>query len=336
MGLGSYSARRRKPELVQRVDDLFGRAAPEVRDRVQLGLRALDQVAHRLDAGALEAVVGADADLELLDQAVVAVGDRGRRRRGIGGERVVVVTRGELLDAVGVGEDRERLDQDLGRLAKRRAGLDGAVGLDLERELVEVRALPDSGGVHRVGGAADRREDRVDRDHSDGLVLGLVLLGGRVAAAAADRQVHLELGLLLERRDRRLGVQDLDARGQVDVLGGDLAGAGGHQRRLDLVGVGVHPDDDVLEVQDDVGHVLLDPLDRRELVGDALDADAGDRGASERGEQHAAKAVAEGVAEPLVEGLDRERALVLGDVFLRDLRDLEFGQGGHSISSSGS
>jgi len=33
----------------------------------------------------------------------------------------------------------------------------------------------------------------------------------------------------------------------------------------------VHPDDDVLEVEDDVGDVFLDPGDARELVGDALD-----------------------------------------------------------------
>ena len=32
----------------------------------------------------------------------------------------------------------------------------------------------------------------------------------------------------------RIGVEDLDARGQVDVLGGDVAGTGDDQRRLDL------------------------------------------------------------------------------------------------------
>ena len=99
--------------------------------------------------------------------------------------------------------------------------------------------------------------------------------------------------------------------GQVDVLRLDLAGAGGDQRSLDLVRVGVHADDDVLEVQDDVGDVLLHPGDGRELVGDALDADALDRGASERRQQHAAQAVAERVAEALVEGLDREGAAVV-------------------------
>ena len=133
----------------------------------------------------------------------------------------------------------------------------------------------------------------------------LVLLGRAVAAAAADRQVQLELGLLLERRDVDLGVEDLDARGQVDVLGRDLTGAGDDQRRLDLGGVGVHAADDALEVQDDVGDVLLDALDRRELVRDALDADAGDGRAGQRRQQHAAQRVAERVAEAAIERLDR-------------------------------
>src|SRR5216110_1390436 len=67
-----------------------------------------------------------------------------------------------------------------------------------------------------------RREDRVDRDHAQRLVLGLILLGRRVSAATADREVHLEFRLLLERRDRGVWVEDLDARGQVDVLRLDL------------------------------------------------------------------------------------------------------------------
>ena len=174
-------------------------------------------------------------------------------------------------------------DQDLGGLAQRGLRVDRAVGLDVERELVVVGALADAGLLDRVGDAADRREDRVDRDDADRLVGRLVLLRRAVAAAAADRQVHLELGLLLERRDVHVGVEDLDARGQVDVLRRDLAGAGDDERGLDLGRVGVHPAHDALEVQDDVGDVLGDALDRRELVGDALDPHARHGRAGERG-----------------------------------------------------
>src|SRR5215203_3862922 len=75
----------RRPQLqatrAQRLDDLLDRLATEVRDRVQLRLGLLQQVADGLDAGTLEAVVRADAELELLDQDVVhpvrAAGRRG-------------------------------------------------------------------------------------------------------------------------------------------------------------------------------------------------------------------------------------------------------------------
>src|SRR3954470_15371557 len=52
---------------VERLDDLVDRLLAEVRDRRELALGLRDEVADRLDARALEAVVGADAELELLD-----------------------------------------------------------------------------------------------------------------------------------------------------------------------------------------------------------------------------------------------------------------------------
>src|SRR3954451_11874782 len=70
---------------LQRLDDLLDRLATEVRDRRQLRLRLLQQVADRLHAGALQAVVGADPQLELLDQDVVhAVRARCARTGGDG------------------------------------------------------------------------------------------------------------------------------------------------------------------------------------------------------------------------------------------------------------
>src|SRR4051812_18689951 len=56
---------------MQGLDDLVDRLLAEVRDRVELALGLRDQVADRLDARALEAVVRAHAELELLDEDVV-------------------------------------------------------------------------------------------------------------------------------------------------------------------------------------------------------------------------------------------------------------------------
>src|SRR6185312_14941392 len=175
----------------------------------------------------------------------------------------------------------------------------------------------------RVRDAAHGREDRVDRDDADRLVGRLVVLRRAVAAAPADREVELELGLLLERGDVDVGVEDLHAGGQVDVLRGDLAGAGDHQRRLDLGGIRVHAAHDALEVEDDVGHVLGDALDGRELVGDALDAHARHGRAGQGAQQHSPQRVAEGVAESAVQRLDGERAAVLLHVFGGDSGNLE-------------
>ena len=52
-------------------------------------------------------------------------------------------------------------------------------------------------------------------------------------------------------------------------------------------------EDDFLQVEDDVGHVLDDVADGRELVERAFDADRRDRRALERREEDAAERVAD-------------------------------------------
>src|SRR6195952_4722185 len=95
---------------VQRLDDLVDRLLAEVRDRGQLALGLRDEVPDGLDARTLEAVVRTDAELELLDEDVVHralaggagavdAGHLARVERAAGAGP-------ELLDAVGVGEDR--------------------------------------------------------------------------------------------------------------------------------------------------------------------------------------------------------------------------------------
>src|SRR5436190_315217 len=121
-----------QPARVQRFDDLLDRLAAEVRDRVELRLRLLQELADGLDAGALQAVVRADAELELLDQDVVhpVRGAPGSRTRGRGLGGVAVTLGAQLLQALRISEDRERLDEDLGRLTQRRLRRQRAVGLD--------------------------------------------------------------------------------------------------------------------------------------------------------------------------------------------------------------
>src|SRR5205085_12386603 len=56
---------------VQGLDHLVDRLLAEVRDRVQLRFSLGHKVTHGLDPSPLETVVGAHAQLELLDQDVV-------------------------------------------------------------------------------------------------------------------------------------------------------------------------------------------------------------------------------------------------------------------------
>src|SRR5215218_6620047 len=103
------SRAQRQPASVECLLDLLDRLAAEVRDRRQLGLRLLHEIANRLDARTLEAVVGAHSQLELLDQDVVdptgagGTGAVAPDPLGAGDEGRALVA--QRLDAVGVGED---------------------------------------------------------------------------------------------------------------------------------------------------------------------------------------------------------------------------------------
>src|ERR671920_643920 len=148
-----------------------------------------------------------------------------------------------------------------------------------------------------------------------------------VATATLHDQLDLQPALAVEGGDVQVGVVHLDTGRGRDVGGGDLTGsllAQVHGHRLVRVGA----DDQALEVQDDLGDVLLDARHGGELVQGALDADAGDSSAGDRGEQRAPQGVAEGVTEAGLEGLDDEARAGLGDRL--------FGQGGALCDEHGS
>ena len=91
-----------------------------------------------------------------------------------------------------------------------------------------------------------------------------------VAAAGLDLDLGLERARLVERADQLLRVDDLDGRVGLDVRGGDGTLAVGLDRERDRLAL-LGDDEDLLQVEDDVGDILDDAVDALELVLDAFD-----------------------------------------------------------------
>src|SRR5882672_1093703 len=298
------------PEVQAHVAELLlhfaQRGLSEVAHLEEFALGPGDQLADGLDALARQAVRRADRQVELADRhrqllaQILLLGLLLPLLLLLLLVDLELAAQFEVLD-----EGVEVLAQDLGRLGDRLLRGDGPVGPHFEDQALVVRQLADARVLDLVPHALDRREARIDGDHSDLRLVLRVLLGRHVAAALVDGDLRGEVGVLRQRADVQVGVDDLDAR-----LGRDRAGLhdallGGLDPEHLLAGLG-QLDDQLLEVQHDVGHVLHDALDRRELVGDALDLDGGDRGALDRRVQHAAQRVADRVGEAPLERLGEE------------------------------
>ena len=105
-----------------------------------------------------------------------------------------------------------------------------------------------------------------------------------------------------------LGVEDFDLAVALDRAGRDLA----RSFRLDIRDLrpfAVDLRDQALDIQNDLGHVLFDALDGRELVEDAVDLDRGHRHAGQRGQQDTTQAVADGHAVAAIQRFHDELAV---------------------------
>src|SRR5690606_24420003 len=178
------------------------RLLAEVRRAKQLGLRALHEVADVVDVLRLEAVRRAHRELELVDRA-----EQDRIDLGLG----TAVAR--LFLALKIDEDVELILQNRPGAANRLLGVDRAVRLDVDDQLVEVRALLDAGALDRIRDAADRAERRIELQPADrpGLLLERRRLRrGPIASAAHDLEERAQLAGLRQVRNDELRIHDLD------------------------------------------------------------------------------------------------------------------------------
>src|SRR5688572_18209675 len=302
-----------QPHLDQLGLDLVDRLCTEVADVEQVLLRARDQLTHGVDALALEAVVGPDRQVQVLD------------RKGEVLRQLLVDGRRADVDALGLdvelASQAEQIDQGLPGRGDGVARRDRRLGLDVDDQLVEVRALLHTGGLDLVGHLEHGAVDRVDRKPADLVVVALVLHRADVAATTLDDELHLDLALGVQGGDLQVGVVHLDARGRLDVSCSHDAGTRLAEHHRDWLVV-LAGDDEALEVEDDLGDVLLDALDRGELVQSRVHLDAGDRGTRDRGQQGTTQRVAERVAEAGLQRFDHEPRTELVDDLFRQCRAL--------------
>ncbi len=186
------------------------------------------------------------------------------------------------------------------------AGIERAVGLELDNELVEIGALLDARAFDHVRHPAHRREGRVQKQLSDG-PLGVFLgdTGGRrvIPTTLLHRHAHVELTRLGKVGDDVIGVHDFDVVVDDDVARVHRAGTFLINSQNGLF-TGVHANSKALQVQQYFGDVFLHALDGRVFVKYALDIHLGNGASRHRGQQHASQGIAEGVAESAIQWLD--------------------------------
>ena len=232
-----------------------------------------------------------------------------------------------ILPATQIDKDRKLLLQQPGRVPNCIFGINRAVRLDFDDQLVEVGTLLDPRGVDDIGHTTNRTERRVDEQLADRAIAFLRNPCRRrlVASSQLDLHRHVQLAFLRQAGDEVVGVDDFDVVVEDDVTCMDGAWSALVQRQHGLLPC-MHADIEALEVQQDLGHVLLHAFDGRVLVEHTLDLHFGDRATGHGGKKHAAQRIAQRMAEAPVQGLERDlRRVGPGLANLDDLRLQELG-----------
>ena len=192
--------------------------------------------------------------------------------------------------------------EDAGAQADGVPGGDGTVGPYLQGQLVEVGQVADTGVFHRVIDLPHRRVNGVHRDQTDDGLGRLVPVGGDIAPAMRQGQLHVEAGVRSQGGNVEVRIEDLHLAVGLDVAGGDFAlTAGFNIDRFHALGVELG--NDALHVEDDLGDVLLHSGNGGKLVLHAGDLNGGNRRAGQGREQDAAQGVTQRGTIATLQGL---------------------------------
>ena len=146
-----------------------------------------DKLTDGVDALALEAVVRTLRQVEVLNRnghlGVGLLGHRGRTDLDAFSLGVELTAQAEELHQGGTGGSH--------RVTRG----DGGLGLHVQDELVEVRALFHTGGLDLVAHLEYRGVDGINRNTADLIVVLLVHLGRNIATATLDSELDLEFSI---------------------------------------------------------------------------------------------------------------------------------------------
>ena len=180
-------------------------------------------------------------------------------------------------------------------LRERVVGREAAIRPDFQNQTVVIRAVADTRGFNRVTHARDGRKYRINRDNAYGLSRLFIFVARTKTAPDFHFQFHLEFFLFVERANDLIRIDQFDVLVGLDVGSGHFAFlVRRKQQCLRLARVRLELD--LLEIQNDVGHVLNNAVNRGEFMLRAVHFERRNGRAFERREQHAAKRVADGVA----------------------------------------
>ena len=212
-----------------------------------------------------------------------------------------------------------------------------AVAVQFENELLVVGALFHTEVFDVVLHVPDRREDAVDCDGAEGRVFALVFGCRHVSTSLANGHHQVQLHRVVHVADHVVRVHHLESRGEfaeVACCEGALTfHCDGHGF---LVGVfNVTTETNLLEVQNDFGHIFHHTFDGREFVLHAFHTEGRDGKAFQRREENAAKRIAHSQTKSRLQGTEFELAVVVRRVEHDDLVRLLKIENGHSLLGLG-
>ena len=253
-----------------------------------LGLQR--ELADRGDVRVVQAIGGADAELDFVDTHVQQFLELGLL--------VVLLVGGFFkFHRVLVVADKyiEVMRQNRRGLGQRVVRRNPPVRPDFQDQAVIIRAVADARGFHRITHPGHRREQRVNRHNANRLAGLLVFIAGAETAANFDREFHLKFFLLVQRANVLGGVDQFNVLVQLNIGGGNHTFlVNGKQQGLLIARVRFELH--LFQVQHNVGDVFGDAFDGGKLMHGTVHLQRGDGRALEGGQQHTAKRVTNGVA----------------------------------------